>query len=40
MNSLITPKEFVGISMFQDEQTLAGRKSEAGQRRIVVYRAV
>jgi hypothetical protein len=39
MNSLITPNEFLGISMFEDEHPLAGRKSEAGQWRMFVNRA-
>jgi len=40
MNLYITPSEFVGISMFEDEHPLAERESETGQRRIVVYHTV
>jgi len=40
MNSYITPNEFAGISMFEDEHPLAEREAATGQRRIVVYHTV
>ena len=40
MNSYITPNEFAGISMFEDEHPLAEREASTGQRRIVVYHTV
>ena len=36
MNTCIAPNEFAGISMFEDQYSLAERESATGQRRIVL----
>lgn len=37
MNDFITPQEFVGLTMFEDEHPLKEREAQTGCRNIVVY---
>jgi len=37
LNDYITPQEFLGITIFEDEHPLMEREADTGKRNVIIY---